>query len=149
MSFERILEMGDDSDPAVCAARELALARRTADALAADIMSAEDETAPVFEAASKRLSKAEAALIEAVPTTLEGALAKLFFHVDWMAESCGCLNVRGGHPLARSVENLISGLEVIARSKATSDGAFAPALEPTMAGLTPPGTRAIAGATAE
>lgn len=117
MSFDRFIGMGEHADPAVRAAQELALARRDADTLAAGIAGAEDEASPAFLAATERLSTAERALIDAVPTTLEGALAKLFFHVDWMAESCGCLNVRSGHPLARSVENLITGLEGIARAR--------------------------------
>jgi hypothetical protein len=115
MSLDRFDDLHGAGDPAVDAARELALARQDADALAAGIATAEDETAPAFRAATERVGLAEAALIDAVPSTLEGALAKLLFHIDWMNESCGCLNIRGGHPLSRSVENLITGLEAIAR----------------------------------
>ena len=141
MSLERLIEMGDHADPAVRAARELTQARKDADVLASAIISAEDEAAPPFQAATTRLNKAEAALIDAVPTTLEGALAKLFFHVDWMAESCGCLNVRGGHPLSRSVENLIAGLETIARQRGHHVSAGAPAYAdmPSIGALPPPG----------
>lgn len=115
MALDRFADLGVPGDPAVDAARELALARQDADALAAGIATAEDETAPAFRAATDRVGNAEAALIDAVPSTLEGALAKLLFHIDWMNESCGCLNARGGHPMSRSVENLIIGLEAIAR----------------------------------